>query len=99
MAVRQRQRDSANLYIADIGNNRVRRVDLATVVIYTLAGTGVAGSAGDGGPATAAQLNAPYGVALDSANLYIADSGNKRIRRVDLSSLLRWQAGEPTTGK
>jgi sugar lactone lactonase YvrE len=78
--------DSRNLYIADRLNNRVRRVDLATGIITTLAGTGVAGFGGDGGQATAAQLNSPRGLSLDSGNLYIGDSGNNRVRRVDLAT-------------
>ena len=72
--------DSAgNLYIADRDNNRVRKV--ANGIITTVAGNWTAGFAGDNGPATLAQLNIPYGVAVDSAgNLYIADTGNDRIR-------------------
>jgi DNA-binding beta-propeller fold protein YncE len=77
--------DAVNLYIADSGNNRVRRVDLATQTITTFAGTGTAGFSGDGGPATAAELSGPYGLALDSRSLYIADSGNNRVRRVGLA--------------
>jgi len=78
--------DSGDLYIADSGNNRVRRVNLATGTITTFAGTGEGGYGGDGGPATAARLNNPYGVAVDPGNqyLYIADTGNNRVRRVDL---------------
>ncbi len=76
--------DSGNLYIAE--DNRVRRVDLATGTITTLAGTGAAGFSGDGGPATAAQLNSPMGIALESRNIYIADSGNNRVRRVELTT-------------
>jgi len=75
---------SGNLYIADWGNNRIRRVDGATFIITTIAGNGVQAFSGDGGVSTAAQLNNPAGVVLDSAgNLYIADWGNSRIRRVD----------------
>jgi large repetitive protein len=75
---------SGNIYVADSGNNRVRRIDGVTGVITTVAGNGAAAFAGDGGPATAASLNTPYAVALDSAgNLYIADAVNSRIRRVD----------------
>ena len=77
---------SGNLYIGDQGNNRVRRVDLATGTITTLAGTGAGGSAGDGGPSTAAQFNSPGGLAVDSGNLYIADSHNNRVCRVDLGT-------------
>ena len=66
--------DSAgNLYIADTGNNRIRKV--SNGVITTVAGNGTSGFSGDNGPATSAQLDSPYGVAVDSAgNLYIADT-------------------------
>ena len=65
------------------GNHRIRRLDTATNAIVTVAGTGSAGSSGDGGQATAAQLNSPSGVAVDaSGNLYIADTGNNKIRKV-----------------
>jgi uncharacterized protein (TIGR03437 family) len=74
--------DSAgNLYIADTENNRVRKV--VNGVILTVAGTGTPGFSGDGGLATGAQLYYPSGVAVDSGgNVYIADSGNGRIRKV-----------------
>lgn len=72
-----------DLYIADTGNNAVRRVDAFTGNISTVAGTGAAGNGGDGGAATSSQLNSPMGLALDSSgNLYIADTGNNRIREV-----------------
>ena len=72
-----------NLYIADSSNHRIRKVD-STGTITTIAGTGVRGFGGDGGPATEAQLNYPFGVAVDSAgNLYIADTQNHRMRKVD----------------
>jgi uncharacterized protein (TIGR03437 family) len=72
--------DSAgNLYIADTGNNCVRKV--SNGVISTVAGNGTPGFSGDNGPATSAQLATPEGVAVDSAgNVYIADSDNNRIR-------------------
>jgi hypothetical protein len=75
--------DSAgNLYIADTSNHRVRMVTTAGV-ISTVAGNGTGGFSGDGGPATAAKLREPCGVAVDSGgNLYIADHGNNRIRKV-----------------
>ncbi len=74
---------AGNLYIADTGNSAVRRVTAATGVINTVAGIGLAGFAGDGGVATAAVLNNPYGVAVDtSGNVYIADTSNQRIRKV-----------------
>jgi sugar lactone lactonase YvrE len=73
-----------NLYIAEFSNHRVRRVSAATGVITTVAGTGVDSFSGDGGLATAAGLSHPAGVALDpDGNLYITDSGNYRVRRVD----------------
>jgi uncharacterized protein (TIGR03437 family) len=76
-----------NLYIADIGDSRIRKVD-ASGNISTVAGNsqslGLGGFSGDGGPATSAALNSPQGVAVDSAgNIYIADTGNGRIRKVD----------------
>ena len=76
-----------NLYIADTGNHRVRRVDAKSGVIRTVAGSGKKGFSGDGGPASDAMLNEPYGLAVDDAgHLYIADRLNHRIRRVDLRS-------------
>ncbi|MDH4136239.1 MAG: NHL repeat-containing protein [Anaerolineae bacterium] len=75
---------SGNLYIADLGNNRIRKVIAATGVITTVAGIGTLGFSGDGGPATAAQLNFPAGVAFDGIdNLYIADTSNHRVRKVE----------------
>jgi DNA-binding beta-propeller fold protein YncE len=75
------------LYIADFSNNRVRRVNLNSGTIDTVAGTGVYGFSGDGGPAVSAQLAYPVGLALDGAgNLFIADQRNQRIRRVDRAS-------------
>ena len=75
---------TGNLFIVDRGNVRIRRVDATTGIITTVAGNGVFGFSGDGGPATSAALNFPGGVTLDAAgNLFIADSANHRIRRVD----------------
>jgi uncharacterized protein (TIGR03437 family) len=76
-----------NIYITDRGNNRIRKVTAGTGVISTFVGTGAAGYGGDNGPATAALINAPNYVAVDSAdNLYIADTGNNRIRKVDAAT-------------
>jgi sugar lactone lactonase YvrE len=73
-----------NLYIADTGNHRVRRVDTAGI-ITTIAGTGSPGFAGDGGPAALAQLNQPTAVVADgNAKLYVADTGNHRVRTISL---------------
>ena len=87
-----------NLYIADTGNNRIRKVDTAGV-IHTVAGNGIAGFGGDGGPATAANLDGPFGVAVDTAgNLYIADTNNNRIRKVDTKGMISTVAGSNTFG-
>lgn len=85
-----------NVYIADAGDHRVRRIS-ASGVISTVAGSGRAGFSGDGGPATAAQLRSPYGLAVDrNGNLYIADLGNARIRRVTPAGLISTIAGGGT---
>jgi sugar lactone lactonase YvrE len=74
-----------NLFISDVGNNRIRKVD-SSGIITTVAGNGTAGFSGDGGPATEASLWAPRGVSVDGAgNLYIADTGNNLIRKVSAS--------------
>jgi len=89
---------AGNLYIADLGNNRVRKVS-PDGVITTVAGTGQAGSAGDGGPALAAQLNAPRNLAVDGfGGLYIAEFGGHRIRLdITSSNFPRWDRN-PNTG-
>jgi sugar lactone lactonase YvrE len=87
-----------NLYIADSGNNRVRRVDTSGI-ITTVAGAGTSGFSGDGGPATEAELKHPHDVALDDAgNLYIADSHNWRIRMVDTDGIITTVAGTGSIG-
>jgi sugar lactone lactonase YvrE len=98
--------DSAgNLYIADALNNRVRKVSVGpdgttlTGTITTVAGTGVAGFGGDGGPATQAQLNFPTSVAIGpDGSLYIADSGNRRIRKVAPNGTISTYAGTGAAG-
>jgi sugar lactone lactonase YvrE len=78
---------AGNLYIADTGNNAVREIAAFTSVIVTVAGNGTPGSAGNGVAATSAELNQPQGVTVDSSgNLYIADTSNHLIRRVDAAS-------------
>jgi sugar lactone lactonase YvrE len=72
------------LYIADELNHRIRAYDPDTGLIETVAGTGEATFSGDGGPATAAALNRPAGVAFQGPYLYISDTFNHRIRRVRL---------------
>lgn len=74
---------AGNRYIADTGNNVVRKVAAGSGIITTFAGTGIAGYSGDNGSAITAQLNAPWALAVDGAgNLYIADSGNRVVRMV-----------------
>lgn len=87
-----------NLYIADYQSSVVRKVDAAGI-ISTVAGNGTSGYAGDGAAATAAQLNNPYAVAVDAAgNLYIADGGNNRVRKVDANGTIHTIAGSATFG-
>lgn len=76
-----------NMYISELNASRIRRVDASTGTITTVAGIGIAGFSGDGGLATAAQLQNPRGIALDvQGNLYIADWFNNRIRKVNIST-------------
>ena len=88
-----------NLLVSDSDNDRVRKVDLATGIITTIAGTGVIGFSGDGGPATEAQLDDPCGIYLDShGNLFIADVHNHRIRKVDPDGIITTVAGKGPDG-
>ena len=79
---------SGNVYLSDSSNNRVRKINLASGTVTTVAGTSVPGYNGDNQPAASAQLNNPTCLAVDSAgqNLYITDRGNSRIRQVNLTS-------------
>lgn len=75
-----------NLFISEYGEHRIRKIDSAHI-IHTVAGLGVSGYSGDGGPATAAKINNPEGVAIDHCdNLYISDEANNRIRKVTFHS-------------
>jgi Gluconolactonase len=94
---------SGNLYIADTANNRIRKVDVTSKNITTVAGNGSniywGGYSGDGGPATSAQLNGPSDVAVDSSgNIYFVDAGNKRIRTVNTSGIITTVAGTGNVG-
>ena len=76
-----------NLYIADTQNYRVRRITAATGLITTVAGNGTQGFSGDNGPATAASIDSPTGLAIDAAgDLYLSDTHNHRIRKVNAAS-------------
>ncbi len=89
---------SGNRYVVDTGNQRIRKID-PSGIITTIAGTGVAGYSGDGGPATSAEINWPHGAAVDSAgNLYISDSSNHRIRKIDRAGIITTVAGTGVLG-
>ncbi len=89
---------AGNVYFTDFDFNRVRKIDVGGI-ISTVVGTGVRGSAGDGGPATAAELAEPFGLKFDAAgNMYIADFYNNKIRKVDPSGIITTIAGTGTLG-
>jgi hypothetical protein len=89
---------AGNLYIADNGNARIRKVSAAGA-ISTIAGTGRPGFSGDNGPATAAQIASVAGLGVDAAgNVYVADAGNARIRRITARGVISTIAGAGTTG-
>ena len=89
---------SGNMYIADAGNNVIRKVTPGGV-ISTFAGTGTLGYTGDGGPATSAHLNDPVGIALnDAGDLFFADKGNNVIREVNTSGVISTVVGNGTAG-
>jgi sugar lactone lactonase YvrE len=91
---------AGNVYFSDSRNERIRKIDIFTGIISTIAGNGSAGFSGDGGPATNAQLNGPFGMALDSfGNIYIADDLNQRVRRVDANTgIISTVAGNGSQG-
>ncbi len=90
--------NDGSLYIADMKNHRIRQVDKQGM-ISTIAGDGTAGYHGDGGPAHLAQLNEPSGIAFDNhGNLYIADSQNHVIRKIDNHGIITTLAGNNTPG-
>jgi sugar lactone lactonase YvrE len=88
----------SDLFIVDMRNARVRKVDMTTGLISTVAGTGEEGFSGDGGPATQAQLKMPHSIQFDArGDLYICDIGNHRVRKVDMKSgVIRTIAGDGT---
>ena len=90
--------DAGSLFIADTDNHRIRKVDI-NGTITTVAGDGTYGFSGDGGLATAASIASPYGVAVDNrGNLYIADTYNNRIRKVDTNGIITTVAGNGFSG-
>lgn len=87
---------AGNVFVADKNNNRIRKIN-SFGVITTIAGTGAPGFSGDGAAATAAMLNAPCGIVFDvSGNLYIADSSNHRIRKINANGVISTIAGVGT---
>jgi len=90
--------DSGNVYIADYGNNCIRKVDNMGY-ITTIAGTGHPGYTGDNGPAVAAKLNSPSGVAVDNkGNIFIADRSNQVVRKVNSAGIITTFAGNGIYG-
>jgi sugar lactone lactonase YvrE len=86
------------VYIADTDNHRIRKID-TNGIISTIAGTGTAGFLGDGQAAVAAELNAPAAVAIDdSGNVYIADTNNNRVRKIDTNGIISTIAGTGAPG-
>lgn len=84
-----------NMIFSDTFNHVLRRVDAHTGVITTIAGTGTRGFSGDGGPATGAELNEPYGVVIDrTGNIFFADRLNRRVRRLDTGGTITTLAGD-----
>jgi sugar lactone lactonase YvrE len=91
---------SGNIYLADTGNHRIRRISATTGIITTIAGTAAQGFSGEAGPATSASIDSPTGLALDAiGNLYLADTHNHRIRRIDATTgIITTIAGTGTPG-
>lgn len=89
---------AGNIFIADYGNNRIRKID-ASGTITTIAGSPVYGFSGDGGPSTASQLYYPMGIGIDdTGNLYICDVNNNRIRKINTAGTINTIAGNGTAG-
>jgi len=90
---------AGDLYVADTDNNRIRKIDISTGIVTTIAGTSTAGYFGDGGAAVSSQLNKPHGVDIDgSGNIYVADTDNCIIRRFTEGGSIVRVAGTASCG-
>ena len=88
---------SGNIYFSDYSNNRIRKIS-PSGIITTYAGSSTSGFSGDGGPASAASISNPFGIAIDrSSNLFFADAGNNRVRKVSTSGIITTIAGSATS--
>jgi len=89
---------SGNIYFCDYNNSRIRKINTSGI-ITTIAGNGFAGFTGDGGPASSAQINTPWGIALDtSGNIYFSDRFNYRIRKINTSGIISTIGGNGISG-
>jgi Secretion system C-terminal sorting domain len=90
---------AGNLYIADAGNQTVRKVNSTTGMISTIAGVpSTPGYTGDSGPATAAELNGPFGIAIIKQNIYISDKNNNVVRKITTDGIISTVVGNSTGG-
>jgi hypothetical protein len=91
--------DGQDIYVTDSENHRIRKVNIATRMVTTIAGTGVAGYSGDNGPALSAQFNLPTDLALSKAgDLFVADHNNHVVRKIDTAGVVTTVAGTGTAG-
>ncbi len=91
--------DFGNLYIADLDNNRIRKIDNATGIISTVAGNGTSGHSGDGGMATNASLNGPTGICVDPfGNIFFTEISSNIIRKVTATGIISTYAGIANVG-
>jgi len=90
--------DKGNLFIADSHNNVIRKVDTFGIITTIAGNVGGGGYSGDGGPATAAQLNTPFSIGINNLGMYMADFNNNVIRKIDTSGIISTVAGDGVRG-